>query len=172
LPSFANWDFSLPKANDHAVAVIQAFEEAVLMAALIHLKADARYPTIIDHYFNPDDIQNVEQVFANIVGATKEHPDGNPDGTGSGYFSGITLTNHDSDDPGDPCGKNQGILAWLGNAKDGSHNALMRVCDELLDLPTLGIPCGELGPTVSGKMTSLAGIVLHEMTYVASTTFT
>jgi hypothetical protein len=84
LPSFANWDFSLLKANDHAVAVIQAFEEAVLMAALIHLKADARYPTIIDHYFNPDDIQNVEQVFANIVGATKEHPNGNPDGTGSG----------------------------------------------------------------------------------------
>ncbi|KAF2122049.1 hypothetical protein BDV96DRAFT_136833 [Lophiotrema nucula] len=123
-----------------------------------------RWDAVFDNYFNPDDLANVEQVFQYVSDARDDDPDGDADG--SEYFSGIQVINFPAG-KGEECEDNPNLLAWLEPIEaDPPNRAVMRICDKAFKYPDVesnDSGCAALGDNVSGKMSTLGGIVLHEM---------
>lgn len=163
-----DWDFEAKDANDQFQALITALPEALLIVGLVHSKAvPTQWDNIYPHYFRPEEKQSVEKLFKDMIGATDDQSTG--DGTGSNLFAGITITNK-PDDKYDPCdGDDTEWVAWTANSDDGSAIAKMRLCPPAFKYPLLDtIHCDQLGDNVSGRMSGLAGVVLHELTSVVS----
>jgi hypothetical protein len=165
-PNFSQWDMKQPDAAANLEKAQRAWAEAVAMARIVHMKVDAgKWDTIFKNYFRPSDQPSVERVFAGIAGSTKEKPDGDADG--SDYFERIIMINFKLDNNGDDCEDNPDkLLAWLDNIKGGEPNrAVLRFCPRAFKYPLRdGTKCEDLDKEVSGKMSSLGGIFLHEVT--------
>ncbi|KLO89469.1 uncharacterized protein LW93_1528 [Fusarium fujikuroi] len=86
------------------------------------------------------------------------------DGTGNPLISDIVLTNKPTKN--EPCLKTDQVrLAWLEPVGDGTR-AVMKICDKGWRFPTIDeTSCDGLGDEVSGKMSTLPGIILHELTH-------
>jgi hypothetical protein len=167
VPNFSQWDMNQPDAAVNLDKARRAWAEGVAMALLVHKKADGagKWETIFENYFRPNDKATVEKVFAAIAGATKNNPDG--DSHGSGYFERIVFINFQFDHSGNDCEDNPDkMVAWLDNIKFGEPNkAVMRFCPKAFRYPLRdGTKCEDLDDEVSGKMSSLGGIFLHEAT--------
>jgi hypothetical protein len=166
-PNFSQWDMNQPDAAANLAKAKSAWAEAVLMARFIVTKVDGagKWDTIYKNYFRPNDKSTVERVFAAIAGVTKDKPDGDADG--SDYFERITMINFKLDGRGDDCEDNPDtLLAWLDNLKVGEPNrAVLRICPRTFAYPSRdGTKCEDLDEEVSGKMSFLAGVFLHEAT--------
>jgi hypothetical protein len=158
-----------PDAAANLEKAQRAYAEAVLMARNVHTKVDGagKWDTIFKNYFQPDDQSNVERVFAGISGVTDDKPDGDEDG--SDYFERIIMINFKFDNSGDDCeDKPDRLLAWLENIQGGEPNrAVVRICPRAFQYPLRdGTKCEDLDEEVSGKMSTLGGVFLHEVTLV------
>ena len=132
------------------------------MAKLLHVKADPElYAEVFSHYFEERHASSVEAAWRLIMGAKDQADPG--DGIGSPELFKIALTNKDT--PYEPCldPEEGDLMSWLDNIK-GKDTAGMRVCDKGYKYPSMAEnKCDSLGDRVSGKMSTLSGIILHEL---------
>lgn len=158
VPIFANWDTKLPNADANLHDAMHAFYEALELAQIVHDKPDqAKWDMAYNKYFQPNEREVVEKVFAAIV-----------DGyMGSEYFAGIVVINYRAKEKPDDCEDDPDkLLAWITNIEIGEPNrAVMRLCPRSFQYPRLSErKCSDLDEEVSGKMSSLGGVFLHELT--------
>lgn len=159
-----DWDNNAKDAGDQWSALVMAFPEALTIMDIVHLKAvPDQWDKIYPSYFRPDDKPGVEKLFRDLIGALDDQSIG--DGTGSPLLAHIWVTNKIVGE-NDPCELHPDVqVAWLSNWDDGSGRAVMRFCPIAFKFPLLAdIKCEELSDIVSGKMSSLAGIIVHELT--------
>lgn len=163
---FSQWDNNQPNAAAHKEKLTKGFQDAIELARRVHKKEDAgKWDAIYKNYFQGDDQPNVEDVFRGIVGGTDDQPDGKPDG--SSYFERVVVINFKFDDSDTECENNDKVLGWFENLVQGEPNrGVMRICPKALDNYPLqdGTKCEDLDAEVSGKMSTLGGVILHEMT--------
>ena len=153
----------------------KAFLDAIIMARLVHMKAGGKdlWLQIFNKYFQPDNQDALERVFAYISGAKHTDPndetspwdDGND--TGSDDFARMSIVNTPFPPENTDCEANPTELAWLEPLPNSG--ALLRICPRGFKFPLRDeTTCEDVGDKVSGKMSSLGGVILHEMTYVLS----
>ena len=93
-------------------------------------------------------------MFRNIVG-------NNPDGTGSSVIGNIVLDNTDS---GQGCAE-ENVVAYTENLNSRAAGSIT-LCEKAYAFPDLANKnCDSLSTTVSTLMSSLGGVVLHELTH-------
>ncbi|KAF2877247.1 hypothetical protein BDV95DRAFT_601658 [Massariosphaeria phaeospora] len=157
---------SQPNAQADKNSITKAFVEAILLARLVVTKPDTEmWGTVYSNYFQTQEQVNVEQVYQLIAVATKDDPDGIADG--SSIFARVVVINFQLDGRGDDCEDFlDKYLAWLHNIESAEPNrAVLRVCPRGFRFPQLSDrKCGDLDAEVSGKMSSMAGILFHEFT--------
>jgi hypothetical protein len=156
----------LPNANEQFTKAQFAWEDMLLLASLVHVKADAyRWPGIFSHYFNTQDKTRVEAFFRGLMGAKDQNDPGNAGpGGGSPLFANIRVTNKwlDDEEYVDRCHEHL-MVAWL-NFEEDSPDADLRLCDFAYEWPLNSErSCADMDSVVSGKMSTLAGVILHEL---------
>lgn len=148
LPIFSGFE----AAPDRRARAEAAFRDAITIAASV-LQAP-RFEDTYDLYFdgagNKDEILNV---FRNMVGD-------NTDGTGSSVIANIVVDNKDT---GGGCTGN--TVAFVENLNDRPGGAMV-LCEKAYAFPDLAEKgCNSLSSTVSTLMSTLGGVVLHELTH-------
>lgn len=171
-----DWDDTLPNASDNLAKAKEGWQDMLQLAAKIHRKTDAgRWDSIFSHYFNDDKKDKIRTIFRTILGAKDDNDQGDiSEGGGSEIFAHIIITNKDQGD-GDDCRDNPDrALAFLINDQndplpdppaDDDFQGTIRICDLGYKFPALReTTCDKLDEEVSGKMSTLGGIFLHEIT--------
>ncbi len=149
------FDLKNPDAQVRYQKVLEAWFDMLLISGVVKavpLNSDPN--NVLDHYFNPDDSSNVADVFENIMGA-------NTDGTGSDALKNIPVFDADFDDV---C-KDTEVIAYMRNV-EGSNppRGGMHFCPQAYKYPLLReTKCELLEDVVSGKMSTFAGIIIHEL---------
>lgn len=148
LPQFVGFD-SDPVRRVRAET---GFRDAVTIAASV--LAAPHFEDIYDHYFDSaGNMDEVLQVFRNIVGD-------NTDGTGSSVIHNIFLDNEYATTG---CQGNE--VAFVENI-EGQLGAGMTLCEKAYAFPDLiDKSCNSLSSTVSTLMSTLGGVILHELTH-------
>ncbi|SMQ52377.1 unnamed protein product [Zymoseptoria tritici ST99CH_1A5] len=146
LPIFSGFG-SDPNRRARAEA---AFRDAVTLAADV-LNAP-RFEDTFNLYFDgAGDKDEILQVFRNVVGD-------NSDGTGSSVIGNIVI---DNDDTGGGCGGN--VVAFTENL-NGRKAGAITLCEKAYAFPDLADKgCEDLSTTVGTLMSTLGGVVLHEL---------
>lgn len=150
-------DFN-PNHLTELVQVRAGFVDAIDLAGKV-LSTNAVDGPIFKRYFKDSDKGAVKAVFQAIYG------DGST--LGNNDFPKLTIWYSDVSGTGKSCKKSwlgKQVMAYLNNAANGD-GAEVVVCPIGYKYPRLpDIDCGKLGDAVSGEMSSLGGILLHEFT--------
>ncbi|KAF2649079.1 hypothetical protein K491DRAFT_735734 [Lophiostoma macrostomum CBS 122681] len=171
-PSFGQWNTNIDNLKHKAQA---AFYDAIILARTVHTKPNTeKWDKIFPKYFQLSEKVGVEKIFATISGAKKKMPNnpynGLDDGVydGSDLFKKVTVVNspvlpeRECEAPN----YEDRMLAWLQNMDE--DRAVIRFCPRGLKYPTQDeTKCSDLDNEVSGKMSTIGGIMLHEMTHFA-----
>jgi hypothetical protein len=155
------FDGKLPNANEQVALLGRVWSDVILLFKHLHLKLDPElYDEVFSHYFKPSERERVDNVWRVYMGAKDMEDQGELLGDSS--LNLIVWTNKPT--PNDACdNEEESTLAWLDYVQK-SGRSVMRVCDEGWKFPLLGdTKCEDMGDRVSGMMSSLAGVILHEL---------
>ncbi|KAI9874358.1 MAG: hypothetical protein M1830_009842 [Pleopsidium flavum] len=157
LPKFGS-DFN-PNHLTELAQVKQGFADAIDLADKV-LKTNAVDGPIFKRYFKDSDKAAVKGVFKAIYG----------DGStfGSNEFNKLGIWYDDKADSPKSCKKTwlgKQVLAYLNHEVTGD-GAQVVICPIGYKYPRLqDIDCGKVKDTVSGEMSSIGGILVHEFTH-------
>jgi hypothetical protein len=115
-----------------------------------------RFDETFNTYFDGSgDKDEILEVFREILGA-------DIDGTGSSVFAQLVVDNTDN---GGGCQGN--VVAFIENSQDaGDNRGSLTLCEKAYAFPDLSEKdCGSLSSTVSTLMSTLGGVILHELTH-------
>lgn len=139
--------------------LLLAWPEVIHMAIFLHVKPDpGLYDEVYKHYFKTEDSAAVADVWRLLLGAKGMDDQG--DGTGNPEFSKLHFINY-SPYNSDPC--DYSAIAYLSEP-DANGDRDFRVCDKAFEYPLIAdSTCDDIGDKVSGLMSTLSGILLHEL---------
>ncbi|KAF9874751.1 hypothetical protein CkaCkLH20_07888 [Colletotrichum karsti] len=156
-----NFDMNLENAEEQSKTLqFEAWPQLILMAKMVHQKVDPeRWNRVFAHYFDTKDRDSVERVFALIMGASGLDDPGEP--LGSAVFEKVAFVNQDTI-PGVGCSNSTAQANAWTDLRDNRYR--LKICERGWRFPLLGkTTCEELGNNVSGLMSSLPGLILHEL---------
>jgi hypothetical protein len=164
LPDY-DWDDKAEHHKKHKEKLGNAWEGMLKMAYDVrdkNVKPDV-WPRVFAHYFRPEHLIAVDKIFSAIVGEGEKPKD--KDGGGK-VLGRIILTNKPVPGHEKMCddGLTAAFTVRINVPPPGEQLWVIRVCDIAYDLPVYTkTGCKKLGDTTSGWMSTLDGVLLHEL---------
>ncbi|KAL1639166.1 hypothetical protein SLS58_008253 [Diplodia intermedia] len=159
-PALLDFDQNDPAAQARERKVLRGLSDLITLVGVIRATQATNDHAVMDHYFHADDdAKNVADVFDNIWGE-------NENGQGAEALRYVVISDNHAKKW---CRDDDRRIAALDNVAGTIDRAALIFCPKAYQFPLLSeMSCDDLGDKVSGRMSSFAGILLHELTHFDS----